>query len=493
MAATPLLLRLAALCQVTVLLAGEQGPAPSFQGTSVGQGTSGGDVTPGFLQSELGLGTALNSHFPPPQPALRPRGSNPSGTWGMSRSAACISRTVQVSAQPGDKPMTRGPIGQQHGMTKCNTICDSLTSKAIPPHLLVSYQHRQDSCGKPTVILNTKRGRTFCADPKDKWVQEAMAHLDRKAAASTAQNGGKFEKRIGEEVSQPVLTQSEATGESSSWEPPTSQEARRPMGTSPEPQVRMTGSSGTSWLPTSKAQDGGPPAAPKGSELVNSAAISTTVAWQRSAGSSPQAERKSSNVPSTKPPSTEPPSTEPPSTEPPSTEPPITEPPSTHAPSTLYLTTEGQALWIQGQSPSSESSVGPWEKGPNPAQMGAFQDWGPSSTSRASVVPISSEGTPSQEPMASSSSAPKTEEPIHATVDPQRRVLITPVPDSQAATRRQAVGLLAFLGLLFCLGVAMFAYQSLQGCPRKMAGEMVEGLRYVPRSCGSNSYVLVPV
>lgn len=98
------------------------------------------------------------------------------------------------------------------------------------------------------------------------------------------------------------------------------------------------------------------------------------------------------------------------------------------------------------------------------------------------------------DPLASGSWTPKVKESIHATVDPQRLgVLITPIPDSQAATRRQAVGLLAFLGLLFCLGVAMFAYQSLQGCPRKMAGDMVEGLRYVPRSCGSNSYVLVPV
>nr|KAF6409531.1 C-X3-C motif chemokine ligand 1 [Rousettus aegyptiacus] len=43
------------------------------------------------------------------------------------------------------------------------------------------------------------------------------------------------------------------------------------------------------------------------------------------------------------------------------------------------------------------------------------------------------------------------------------------------------------------LGMAMFAYQSLQGCPHKIAGDMAEGLRYVPRSCGSNSYVLVPV
>lgn len=97
-----------------------------------------------------------------------------------------------------------------------------------------------------------------------------------------------------------------------------------------------------------------------------------------------------------------------------------------------------------------------------------------------SIVPVSYEGAPSRELVASGSWAPKDE-------DPQR----PDVPDSQAATRRQAIGLLAFLGLLFCLGVAMFAYQNLQAC--HLAGDMVEGLRFIPRNCGSNSYVLVPV
>lgn len=139
-----------------------------------------------------------------------------------------------------------------------------------------------------------------------------------------------------------------------------------------------------------------------------------------------------------------------------------------------------------------ENSLVPEETNPISTHTDAFM--GPGSMPHVSVVPASSEGDPSREPVASGSWAPKAEEPVHATMDPQRLgVLMTPVPDSQVATRRQAVGLLAFLGLLFCVGVAMFAYQSLQGCPRKMAGEMVEGLRYVPRSCGSNSYVLVPV
>ncbi|KAM6176950.1 fractalkine [Erethizon dorsatum] len=374
--------------------------------------------------------------------------------------------------------------GQQHGVAKCEIICDKMTS-VIPKGLLLHYQRNRGSCGKPAIILETKRHRLFCADPKEKWVQEAMQHIDSQTRALVTQNGGKFEKHVGKPettpatqgMSWPVFTKPEATGESSSLEPTaSSQGTQRPTRTSPELPVRVTGSSGTRMSPTSKAQDGESPA---GTEVFSTAAVSTTIAWQRSAayqpGSSPGAQGKA------------------PSTLAPSTPAPSTEPPSTQTPTTSHPTLEGQPVWTQGQTPNPESSVGPEETAPDLTYTDAFQDWGPSSMGHASVVPISSEGTPSQEPVALGSLIPKAEDPIHATVDPQRQVLITPVPDTQAATRRQAVGLLAFLGLLFCLGVSMFAYQSLQGCPRKMAGEMVEGLRYVPRSCGSNSYVLVPV
>ncbi|EHB00654.1 Fractalkine [Heterocephalus glaber] len=364
--------------------------------------------------------------------------------------------------------------GQHHGVTKCKIICDKMASE-IPKGLLLHYQRNQVSCGKPAIILETKRHRFFCADPREKWVQEAMVHIDNQTPAPTTPNGGKFEKHVGKPettpaaqgMSQPSLTEPEATGESSNLEPTaSSQGTQRPMETSPELPVRVTGSLRTRVSPTSKAPDGD-------TEIFSTASVSTAIAQQRSAayqsGSSPGAQEKA-----------------------PSTPPPTIEPPSTQTPPTSHPTTEGQPVWKQEQMPSPQSSVGPKERGP-PAHTDAFEDWGPSSMAHASVVPISSEGTPSQEPVALGSLIPKTENPIHATVDPQRQGLITPVPDTQAATRRQAVGLLAFLGLLFCLGVAMFAYQSLQGCPRKMAGEMVEGLRYVPRSCGSNSYVLVPV
>nr|XP_044996351.1 fractalkine [Jaculus jaculus] len=397
--------------------------------------------------------------------------------------------------------------GQHLGVTKCNITCHKMTSK-IPLPLLIRYQQNQESCGRRAIVLETRQHRLFCADPKEKWVQEAMEHLDHQATALT-QHGGTFEKQVGvvtsgtipasRGLSLPVLAEPKATRESSSLELTTSQEAWRPMGTSPELPVAATGSLGPRTLPTSVAQDAGPGAGPEGTELFKAAAVSTAIIWQGSPayqpGSGLWTEEKATEPPSTIAPSTMAPSTMAPSTMAPSTIASSTQASTaSHPASELNVGSEGQSLWVQKQSPSPENSLEPKDLDPIPAHTDTFQDWGPGSRVHPSLVSISSEGTPSRELVASGSWASKLEEPIHATVDPQRlSVLITPVPDAQAATRRQAVGLLAFLGLLFCLGVAMFAYQSLQGCPRKMAGEMVEGLRYVPRSCGSNSYVLVPV
>ncbi|KAG8524330.1 Fractalkine [Galemys pyrenaicus] len=426
--------------------------------------------------------------------------------------------------------------GQHSGVKKCSVMCSKMTSE-IPVNRLISYQRTQESCDKRAIILETKLHKSFCADPNEKWVQNAMKHLDRQADA-LARNGGTFEKQIGG-----ITPATRATGKSAVSEPKATgesdgQEAQRVLGTSPELPTGVAGSWGPGSTASSKAPDSEPPARPERTELFSgtagttSTAGTTTTSWPSSAASQPEAdlwaEGKASEAPATPAPPTQAPSTQAPSTQAPSTQalptqalptqapstqalP--TQAPSTQAPSTQALPTqapstqaptvahtapedttgpEGQSPWAKEQDPMPENSLGPKEAGPVPAHTDAFT--GPDSPPQASVVPASSDGDSSREPVASGSWAPKAEETIHATVDPQRLgVLMTPVPDSQVATRRQAVGLLAFLGLLFCVGVVMFAYQSLQGCPRKMAGEVVEGLRYVPRSCGSNSYVLVPV
>ncbi|XP_021560134.2 fractalkine [Neomonachus schauinslandi] len=401
--------------------------------------------------------------------------------WGLLRLAALCHLTALLA-------------GQHLGVKKCNTTCNRMTSE-IPVALLDHYHRNQESCGKPAIILRTKKNRTFCADPKEKWVQKAIAHLERQTAVPN-RNGGTFEKQIGvgeprttpaaRGMDRPAVTEPKSTQENSG------QEAQRASGTSSELPTGVADSWGTRFPSTPKAPDGGPPAGSQKTEFFNAATLTTATSWQSSAaykpGSGLWTEGKASEALPTQAPSTQAPSTEAPSTQ----APPTHTPTISHTASEDSVGPEGQPVWVTGDNPMPENSLGPEEMDPTSAHTDTFG--GPDGTPRLSTVPVSSQRVPSREPVASGSWTSKAEEPIHATVDPQRLgVLITPVPDSQAATRRQAVGLLAFLGLLFCLGLAMFAYQSLQGCPRKLAGDMVEGLRYVPRSCGSNSYVLVPV
>ncbi|XP_008700819.2 fractalkine [Ursus maritimus] len=409
--------------------------------------------------------------------------------------------------------------GQHLGVKKCNVTCSRMTSE-IPVALLAHYQRNQESCGKPAIILRTKKNRTFCADPKEQWVQKAIEHLKNQTAVQT-QNGGTFEMLIGggDPRTTPATrgTDRPAVTEPKSTQGNSGPEAQRTLETSPELPTGVADSWGTGFPSTPKAPDGGAPAGSQKTEFFNAAALTTATSWQSSAAYEPWSglwtagkasealptqasptQAPSTQAPSTQAPSTQTPSTQAPPTQAPSTQTLSTQAPPTHAPTISHTASEksvgpeGQPMWVTGDDLTPENSLGPEETGPVSAHTDAFG--GPEGTPRLSTVPVSSQRVPSREPAASGSWSSKSEEPIHATVDPQRLgVLITPVPDSHAATRRQAVGLLAFLGLLFCLGVAMFAYQSLQGCPRKLAGDMVEGLRYVPRSCGSNSYVLVPV
>ncbi|XP_075393477.1 fractalkine [Tenrec ecaudatus] len=393
--------------------------------------------------------------------------------------------------------------GQHHGVKKCRITCNKMTS-AIPVANLVSYQQNHKSCGQRAIILETRKQKLFCANPMEKWVQEAMAYLDRRAGVLTS-NGGTFEKQIGggeprttlatRGEHQSALSEPEVTtpGSHGLELTPPSLETEKAWGMSPDlPTGGAVGSSGTSSPSVSKAEAEGPPTGPVETELLSwVAAVSTplsSTAYQP--GSDLPAAGKAPQAPHTEGPTIQGPTTEVFPTQGPPTEA-LT---SSHPALENTVGLGGQSVRVEEWSPTLESAPESKKMGPGPAHTDAFLDWGPGSMAHTSVVPVSSEGVPSRELEAEGSWTSNTDEPIHATVDPQRLgILITPVPDAQAATRRQAVGLLAFLGLLFCLGVAMFAYQSLQGCSHKMAGDMVEGLRYVPRSCGSNSYVLVPV
>ncbi|XP_035279698.1 C-C motif chemokine 26-like [Anguilla anguilla] len=68
------------------------------------------------------------------------------------------------------------------GPVRC---CLSYSEKAIPVSLLQQF-HRQDirtSCNIDAVVFITVKGRKICANPKDKWVQEAMEYIKNQRRA----------------------------------------------------------------------------------------------------------------------------------------------------------------------------------------------------------------------------------------------------------------------------------------------------------------------
>ncbi|XP_051014075.1 eotaxin-like isoform X3 [Acomys russatus] len=78
--------------------------------------------------------------------------------------------TSQVLAHPGAIPIS---------------CCFVMTGKKIPNPLLKSYKRITNSrCTLKAIVFKTKLGKEICADPKQKWVQDATKHLDQKRPTS---------------------------------------------------------------------------------------------------------------------------------------------------------------------------------------------------------------------------------------------------------------------------------------------------------------------
>ncbi|XP_006859748.1 PREDICTED: c-C motif chemokine 24 [Chrysochloris asiatica] len=66
-----------------------------------------------------------------------------------------------------------------------SSCCMTFVSKQVPEGIVATYTLSSGSvCPKAGVIFTTKKGKKFCGDPKQKWVQRYMKNIDAKRKAA---------------------------------------------------------------------------------------------------------------------------------------------------------------------------------------------------------------------------------------------------------------------------------------------------------------------
>ncbi|PKU43006.1 c-c motif chemokine 3-like [Limosa lapponica baueri] len=62
--------------------------------------------------------------------------------------------------------------------TIATPCCFTYVQTRIPRRILTSAYTTSSTCSVPAVVLVTKKGRQFCADPQASWVKEHLNYLE---------------------------------------------------------------------------------------------------------------------------------------------------------------------------------------------------------------------------------------------------------------------------------------------------------------------------
>uniref|UniRef100_A0A2K6PE17 C-C motif chemokine n=1 Tax=Rhinopithecus roxellana TaxID=61622 RepID=A0A2K6PE17_RHIRO len=84
----------------------------------------------------------------------------------------CLLLPSLLHDQPIVWPLTKDPSSAS------DACCLTYTTHKIPRQRIMDYYETNSQCSKPGIVFITKRGHSICTNPRDKWVQDYIKHME---------------------------------------------------------------------------------------------------------------------------------------------------------------------------------------------------------------------------------------------------------------------------------------------------------------------------
>ncbi|XP_011807267.1 PREDICTED: C-C motif chemokine 14 isoform X2 [Colobus angolensis palliatus] len=94
---------------------------------------------------------------------------------------------TESSSQTGGKQKVVKIQLKLVGIIRCSLLggtlppsecCLTYTTHKIPHQRIMDYYETNSQCAKPGIVFITKRGHSICTNPRDKWVQDYIKHME---------------------------------------------------------------------------------------------------------------------------------------------------------------------------------------------------------------------------------------------------------------------------------------------------------------------------
>uniref|UniRef100_A0A2K5K2Q8 C-C motif chemokine n=1 Tax=Colobus angolensis palliatus TaxID=336983 RepID=A0A2K5K2Q8_COLAP len=100
----------------------------------------------------------------------------------MKVSLVAISFFLLTTIALGTKTESSSQTGGKQKVVKIQLklveCCLTYTTHKIPHQRIMDYYETNSQCAKPGIVFITKRGHSICTNPRDKWVQDYIKHME---------------------------------------------------------------------------------------------------------------------------------------------------------------------------------------------------------------------------------------------------------------------------------------------------------------------------